>query len=239
MDLDGKRVVVIGGTSGIGLASAGAAAAEGAAVVIASSNPERVRHALTQLPEGADGRVLDVRAEEAVQELFEGLGGFDHLVYTAGEPLTVGELGVLSLDQARQFLEIRYWGALMTVKHASSKILPGGSIVLSSGSASARPQKGLTLAASITGAIEALTRALAVELAPIRVNAVAPGVVRTEMWDGIPQAEREAFYSSVGEAMLTGRVGVPHEIAQTHLYLMRDAFVTGAIIPVDGGARLV
>lgn len=239
MSLDGQRVVIIGGTSGIGLASATAAACEGAAVVIVSSNHGRVRDAVDQLPDATEGQVVDVRSEHAVRELFDRLGAFDHLVYTAGEPLALEELQTLSLERAREFFEIRYFGALAAVKHASSTIRPGGSIVLSSGSAGARPQKGWTIAASITGATEALTRALAVELAPVRVNAVAPGVVRTELWEGIPQAEREAFYNTVGEAMLTGRVGEPDEIAQTHLYLMRDRFITGAVIPVDGGARLV
>jgi NAD(P)-dependent dehydrogenase (short-subunit alcohol dehydrogenase family) len=239
MSLDGQRVVIIGGTSGIGLASATAAAREGAAVVIVSSNHGRVRDAVEQLPGATEGQVVDVTSEHAVRELFDRLGAFDHLVYTAGEPLALEELQTLRLERARAFFEIRYFGALAAVKHASSTIRPGGSIVLSSGSAGARPQKGWTVAASITGATEALTRALAVELAPVRVNAVAPGVVRTALWDGIPQAEREAFYNTVGEAMLTGRVGEPDEIAQTHVYLMRDRFITGAVIPVDGGARLV
>ena len=239
MDLDGKRVVVIGGSSGIGLATAKAAAAEGAAVVIASSNQDRVDDALRSMANIGEGRVLDVRNEDAVSELFDQIGAFDHLVYTAGERLTVRELGRLDLDDAHEFFEARYWGALAAVKYGSRAIRPDGSIVLSSGSASARPQTGWTVAASITGAIEALTRALAVELAPVRVNAVAPGVVRSALWDGFPPAERDAFYTNVGETMLTGRVGEPGEIAETHLYLMHDAFITGAVIPVDGGARLV
>ena len=239
MELDGKRVVVIGGSSGIGLATARAAAAKGATVVIASSNKARLDDALRGVANIGEGRVLDVRDEGALRELFDEIGAFDHLVYTAGERLTVRELGMLNLGDARGFFEARYWGALAAVKYASAGIRADGSIVLSSGSAAARPQAGWTVAASVTGAIEALTRALAVELAPVRVNAVAPGVVRSALWDGLPPAERDAFYSNVGEAMLTGRVGEPDEIAEPHLYLMRDAFITGAVIPVDGGARLV
>ena len=215
------------------------AAGDGAAVVIASSNAERISQAVRSLDDSAEGRVVDVRNEAAVSALFDELGSFDHLVYTAGEPLTLTDLPSLALEQAREFFEIRYWGALSAAKYASSRIRPGGSIVLSSGSAGARPEKGWAVAASITGAIEALTRALAVELAPVRVNAVAPGVVRTEMWDGLPHTEREALYNSVGAALLTGRVGEPEDIAQAQLFLMRDAFVTGAVVPIDGGARLV
>jgi NAD(P)-dependent dehydrogenase (short-subunit alcohol dehydrogenase family) len=239
MRLEGKRVVILGGTSGIGLATAGAAVRAGATVVIGSSNPDRVNDALARLPGGVEGMAVDVTSERALGAFFDAVGGFDHLVYTSGEALTLAEIRTLSIEPARRFFEIRYWGVVAAVKHAIPRIRPGGSIVLSSGSAGARPQAGWAIAASITGAIEALTRALAVELAPVRVNAVAPGVVRTELWDGMPAADREAFYEGVGQSMLTGRVGEPGEIAETHLYLMGDGFITGAVIPVDGGARLV
>jgi NAD(P)-dependent dehydrogenase (short-subunit alcohol dehydrogenase family) len=160
-------------------------------------------------------------------------------VFTAGEPLAPAALGTLQLDQARAFFETRFWGALATAKHASPRVRPGGSIVLSSGGAGARPAAGLSVPASVCGAVEALARALAVELAPVRVNAVAPGVVRTEMWNPIPEADRAAFYQQAAGAMLTRRVGEAHEIAQTHLYLMQNEFVTGTVISVDGGAALV
>jgi NAD(P)-dependent dehydrogenase (short-subunit alcohol dehydrogenase family) len=239
MTLDGKKVVIVGGTSGIGFATAQAATHAGAGVVLASSSQERVDGALQRLPNGVEGYVTDASSEQEIANLFETVGELDHLVFTAGEPLAPNELATLELEDARAFFETRYWGALAVAKHASPRIRPGGSIILSSGGAGARPAPGLSVPASVCGAVEALARALAVELAPIRVNAVAPGVVRTDMWNGIPEDARESFYQEAAGAMLTDRVGEPQEIAGAHLYLMQNDFVTGTVMSIDGGAALV
>jgi NAD(P)-dependent dehydrogenase (short-subunit alcohol dehydrogenase family) len=239
MTLHGKKVLIIGGTSGIGFATATASARAGATVVVASSSPERVARALEQLPESAAGHVVDASSEQAIAKLMEDVGEFDHLVFTAGEPLAPAEVSSIELGDARAFFETRYWGALAAAKHASRRIRPGGSIVLSSGGAGQRPAPGLAVAASVCGAVEALARALAVELAPLRVNAVAPGVVRTELWSPIPEDSREAFYKEAADAMLSDRVGEAEEVAQAHLYLMQNEFVTGTVLDVDGGAALV
>jgi NAD(P)-dependent dehydrogenase (short-subunit alcohol dehydrogenase family) len=151
MELDSQKIVILGGTSGIGLATAELAAAEGATVVVASSNPERVDAALANLPINAEGYALDLRREEEIRDLFERLGRFDHLAYTAGESLPLGPIGTTNLDTARLALEIRFWGAYAAVKHAAPRLRPGGSIVLSSGIASARPQATWTVASSICG----------------------------------------------------------------------------------------
>jgi NAD(P)-dependent dehydrogenase (short-subunit alcohol dehydrogenase family) len=111
--------------------------------------------------------------------------------------------------------------------------------VLSSGSAGARPQPTWTVASGICGATEALTRALAVELAPIRVNAVAPGVVRSELWSGMSDGDREALYAAVGAALPVGRVGEVEDVAQTIVYLLGNGYSTGSIVTVDGGTALV
>src|SRR5712672_1266205 len=114
-----------------------------------------------------------------------------------------------------------------------------GSIVLTTGIAGQRPQKGWVIAASVCGTIEALTLALAVELAPIRVNAVSPGVVRTNLWRNMTAAEREHLYESVGNSLPVGRVGEPDDIAKAYLFLMQEGFSTGQTIVVDGGTVLV
>lgn len=239
MSLDGQRIVILGGTSGIGFATAQAAAQEGASIVIASSRRESVDRARAALPKGTEGLAVDLSDETAIAGLFATLGAFDHLVYTAGENLELGALNAMSLDGARRFWNVRYWGAVTAAKYASPHIRPGGSIVLTTGIANLRPRKGWTVAAGICGAMEAFTRALAVELAPVRVNAVSPGVVRTPLWGAMSEADREAMYKSVGMALPVGRVGNAEDVAKTYLYLMHEDFSTGQVIVVDGGAVLV
>lgn len=239
MKLNGKTILILGGTSGIGLATAKAAAEEGAHVVIASSRQKSIDAALASLPGNTKGHVLDLSREDSIARFFEGAGEFDHLVYTAGENLELAEISELSIDWARQFWNIRYWGAYTTVKYATPHIRAGGSIVLTSGVAGARPRKGWTVAASICSAMDGLTRALAVELAPVRVNAVSPGVVRSPLWGAMSEHDREAMYRDASARLPVGRVGEVEDIAEAYLYLMRENFSTGQVIVVDGGTVLV
>jgi NAD(P)-dependent dehydrogenase (short-subunit alcohol dehydrogenase family) len=236
--LENKQVVILGGSSGIGLAVAEQAASQGAKVVIASSNAERVQKAIESLGGNAQGHTLDLSDEQAVETFFAKLGAFDHLVFTAGDSLHLHDLATTDLKQARHAFELRYWAALAAVKYGSKNIRKGGSVVLTTGVAGQRPQKGWVLAASVCGTVDALTRALAVELAPIRVNAVSPGVVRTNLWQTMSAAEREQMYESVGKSLPVGRVGEPHDIAQAYVFLMQEGFGTGQILVVDGGTVL-
>lgn len=238
-NLQNQRVVLLGGTSGIGLATAQAVQAAGGSVVLVSSRAQSVAHALTQLGEHAEGHVLDLTDEAAVQALFQRLGPFDHLVYSAGDSLLMGLLAETGIDAVRKAFDVRVFGAIAAAKHATPHLRPGGSVVLTGGVASLRPQRGWTVAASLCGAMDAFTRALAVELAPVRVNLVSPGFVRTPLWKHIPEAQREAMYGQVGGALPVGRVGEPQDIAQTYLYLMTNPYSTGQVIVVDGGGVLV
>jgi len=237
--LDNKRVVVLGGSSGIGFAVAELAASFGADVVIASSSAERVQTAIKSIGGKSDGRTLDVSDERAIHTFFTELGAFDHLVFTAGDSLHLQDLASTDLEQARRAFELRYWAALAAVKYGSLHIRKGGSVVLTTGIAGLRPQKGWVVAASVCGTIEALTRALAIELAPIRVNAVSPGVVRTNLWHSMSATEREEFYGSLSKSLPVGRVGEAHDIAQAYVFLMQEGFATGQILVVDGGTVLV
>jgi NAD(P)-dependent dehydrogenase (short-subunit alcohol dehydrogenase family) len=237
--LQDKRVVVLGGSSGIGLEVAKQAASQGASIVIGSSSAERVKKAVESVGGEARGQAVDVSDERAVATFFSKLGPFDHLVFTAGDTLHLHDLASTDLPQARHAFELRYWAALAAVKYGSPHIQKGGSVVLTTGIAGQRPKKGWVIAASVCGTIEALTRALAVELAPIRVNAVSPGVVRTNLWQSMSAAERENLYESVGKSLPVGRVGEAHEIAQAYLFLMQEGFSTGQTVVVDGGTVLV
>ena len=238
MTLDGKRIVVVGGSSGIGLAVAQAAAREGAAVVIASSQQGRVDAALAQIP-GAEGHVVDAGDAANVQALFGRIGAFDHLAYTAGEPLALGSLADTDPAAAQHFFGVRYWGAFFAAKYGAPNIRPGGSIVFTSGTAGRRPRSGWALGASICMAMEGLTRALAVELAPTRVNLVVPGFVKTPLWAGMAEADREALFQRTASSLPVGHVGEPEEIAESYLYFMRQSYSTGQSVVVDGGGVLV
>src|SRR6202453_2810741 len=237
--LRNERVVILGGSSGIGLAVAEQAASQGTKIVIASSNAERVQKAVEPFGENAQGETVDLSDEQAIETLFTKLGAFDHLVFTAGDSLYLQDTATADLKQARRAFELRYWAALAAVKYGSKNIQKGGSIVLTTGVAGQRPHKGWVVAASVCGTIEALTRALALELAPIRVNAVSPGVVRTNLWQNMAAAEREQLYERVGNSLPVGRVGEPRDIAQAYLFLMQEGFGTGQSLVVDGGTVLV
>ncbi|HEY2048488.1 MAG TPA: SDR family oxidoreductase [Caulobacteraceae bacterium] len=238
MNLNNQRIVVLGGTSGLGLAVAQAAVVEGAAVVVGSSSQARVDAALALLGKTAEGRAVDLSDPSATRAFFERTGPFDHLVYTAGESLQLLGLDA-DLAAMRRFFELRYWGALAAAQSARASIRAGGSIVFTSGTASARPLgPGWAAASSICSAMEGLTRALAVELKPLRVNCVAPGVVKTPLWSGMSDADREAFYASEAARLPVGHAGEPEEIAEAYLYLMRQTYVTGQVVYADGGALL-
>ena len=239
MRLAAQRIVILGGTSGIGLATARAAAEEGANVIVASSNPTRVEEALEQLPATAESHVIDVLDEEAIRTLFDDLGGFDHLVYTAGDSLPVGLVADTPAKVAGGALDVRVWGAFTAIRHAAPQIRPGGSIVLTSGTAGQRPQPGLSVAAFACSGIEGLARGLAVELAPVRVNVVRPGVVRSGLYSGMDAAQRDAYFETTGASLPTGRVGEGADAAAGFVYLMANGYSTGSVVTIDGGAVLV
>jgi NAD(P)-dependent dehydrogenase (short-subunit alcohol dehydrogenase family) len=237
--LKGKKIVIIGGSSGIGLATAKSVASKGGLVIIASSNQQRINKALQELPAESIGYAIDVTNEMQVKNLFERIGAFDHLVFTAGENLILGNVADTGLEEARKYFNTRYWGAFTTVKYAAPFINTGGSIVLTSGIASNRPNKGWALGASICAAMEGFTRAMAIELAPIRVNIVSPGVVRTELWGGMPETDREAMYTNIATTLPVKRVGEAEDIARTFVYLLEQQYSTGQTLIVDGGSSLV
>jgi len=237
--LKDKKVLIFGGSSGLGLATARAAATEGAILTIVSGNPGRIEEALQQLPKNAIGQTVDLREEGNIRQFFAGAGDFDHIVYTAGENLSLHAIGETDINDARGFFNLRYWGAFATVKYGTPHVNPCGSINLTGGIAGARPGKGWSVASSICGMMEGFTRATAVELAPIRVNCVVPGVIRTNLWDSISQADREQLFTSVSNSLLVKRIGAAEDIAQTFCYLMKQTFCTGQCLVVDGGAVLV
>ena len=240
--LRAQRIVIIGGTSGIGFAVAQRALADGAQVVVGSSNAAHVDAAVARLGTSASGSPIDVRDEASVAAFFERTGAFDHLVFTAGDwgaNRGGGAVAQMDLAGANATFTVRFWGALCAVKHAQGRIAPHGSITITDGAIAHRPRKGAALSTAMAGAIEHLTRALAVDLAPLRVNAVCPGLILTEVWNSIPEDRREAQLQRMTERQPLPRAGDPEEVAQAYLYLMRGGYSTGQVLVVDGGMTLV
>jgi len=235
-----KRVVVIGGTSGIGFAVARGAQADGASVVVGSSSVAKVAAAKERLPE-AEGFAIDVTDEASVAAFFEQVGAFDHLVFTAGDWASFGGGPIAKLDvgNAASAFAVRFWGAATAVKHAARLIREGGSITLTDGMIAHRPRRGAAISSAMAGAVEHLTRALAVELSPIRVNCVCPGLIRTEVWNAIPEEQREERWRKMTERLLVKRIGTPEEVAEAYLYLMRGGYTTAQVLRVDAGQTAI
>ena len=238
MSLKNARVLVIGGTSGIGLGVASAAAERGAVPIVVSRRQSSVDRALSQLPENARGAVVDLTDLSALERVAGDIGDIEHLVFTAGEPLELAPLAGLTPEVITGFFQTRFVGAVTAVRVFGPHITPGGSITLTSGTAAEQPGFG-ALPVSICGAMNALTKALAFELAPIRVNAVAPGVVRTPMWDALSAPDRQAMYDQSAQQIPLGRVGEVGDTARAYVYCMEQEFGTGVVLTVDGGTTLV
>jgi len=246
MRLEGKHLVVVGGSSGIGLETARLALAEGASVTIAGRSEDRLRRAIDDLgasrTRGAIGArvrpvVADVTDESSIRALFEGGPRVDHLFLPAGE-LRPGYGDVLGADlrELRSVLETRLLGVVNVVRQVGRK-MGSGSITLMSGLYATRPGRGGALGAAAVAAVEGMTRALALDLAPARVNAVAPGLIDTPLWNAFG-AQREAILAQ-GAALPVARIGRPEEVAQAVLFLMSNGFVTGTVLAIDGGGGLV
>lgn len=236
--LAGSRILVIGGTSGIGLGVARAALAEGAEVTVASSNPGRVDSAVARLGGGAGVR-LDVSSESEVAAFFADSGQWDHIAFTAADWAQVDHLDYAGIDlaAAMHHFTVRFWGAAAVAKHAAPKMTPGGTLIFTNGMAAHRPQKGLAISTAMAGAVEHLVIGLACDLAPVRVNGVCPGAIRTEAWDELPEDFRR-FQEERLAAQLVPRVGETSECAEAYLYLMKATYTTGQTLRVEGGWSL-
>ncbi len=233
MLLAGKKVVVVGGSSGIGLATAEMAKAQGAEVIIASRSADKVKAAAAKV--GATGIVADVTNDDSVINLFKTIGPVDHVVVSAAQ-LKSGPFKTVSMEDARSTLEGKLWGAWRVARAAEIKA--GGSLTLVSGFLSIRPRPNSAIVGAANGAIESLARALALELAPVRVNCVSPGIIDTPIRAGMPEAARKEMLAKIAGGLPVGRVGLGDDIAVQILAFMANGFATGAIVYVDGGALI-
>ncbi|MBG0775735.1 MAG: SDR family oxidoreductase [Desulfovibrionaceae bacterium] len=227
--LRGRRVVVVGGGSGIGLAVAARAAGEGAAVVIASRSAGQRHDALVAaIGRDIEAVALDVTSAAQTDAALEEVGGFDHLALCTRPEIAPAPFAETDAEQAKKAFETKFWGPYRLIQKAHRNIAPGGSIVLTTGIAGERIFPNHSTMAVINCATEALCRALAVELAPVRVNAVSPGFV----------APKPPAVDAVAQRFPLGRVAAPEEVAAAYVHLMKSPYATGTTLVVDGGARL-
>lgn len=236
--LKDTTVLVLGGSSGIGLATASAALAEGAAVTITGRTVSRLDNARSTLGSAADAVQLDAADEAGTRELFEGLPALDHLFITAGTLVIDTHLEPATED-LRPAIDTRFWGALYAAKYAAPKMPAGGSITFMSGTAGRRPLPGAAVASASCGAVDAFARALAIDLAPLRVNSITPGYVDTPLFDGLLGEQREAVLADAAASLPVKRIGRAEEIADGVLFLMKNGYVTGINLVIDGGGLLV
>lgn len=231
MSLKGKRVVVVGGSAGMGFEVAKAAAKEGAEVIIASRSKDHLNAAKAAIG-SVTAEVLDATDEAAVRGFFDRREYVDHIAISAAVVNRKSFFDV-TLDEAHQAFESKFWSQFIVCRCGSRKVRPPGSITLFSGISSRKGFPSLVVASAINGAVEALCRSLALTLAPVRVNAVCPGFVATPSHDTSPG--RKEVLARVADMLPVKRVGRPEEIAQAVLFLMQNEFATGSVIDVDGG----
>lgn len=232
----GSRLLVVGGSSGMGQATAARAANAGAMVTIASRSESRLAHALRDLPAGVSAQVLDVTDPVAVQRFFAGGELWEHVII-AGSETSVGPVRSLPLADAYAAMMNKFWGAYHVAKFAN--FATGGSLTLVSGVYSVRPSKQAVLQGAINAALEGLTRGLALELAPVRVNVVSPGLTATPLWDRLDPDTRTSIFREKAAQLPAGRIAQSEDIADAILFAATNPFCTGATVLMDGGDALV
>ncbi|QRW26283.1 Enoyl-(Acyl carrier protein) reductase [Rhizoctonia solani] len=237
--LSGKKVIVIGGSSGIGRSVAAATLSHGASVVIASSSQDKVNIALGRLKQG-----VPPQSNVTVTGQVINLKDFD--VITGGDrPANVNfpeqDIDLASSQSFFDYLNsTRYWSTIIAAQHIHKNKLinPGGSITLTIGTSVYRPIPGWGLVSGLAGAVESSTRGLAIDLKPIRINTICPGLVDTELFASMPEDIRKDMFGRQEKTTPVGHIGKPEELAEAYLFAMKCTYLTGQVLVVDGGASI-
>ncbi|MFI6586059.1 SDR family oxidoreductase [Embleya sp. NPDC050493] len=235
-DLTGQRLIIVGAGSRTGRLLAKAVSAAGADLVLAGPDSRKLEWTAGELAGPADVVPVDLAEETSIAALARKVGSFDHLVSTAAMPAN-GPLAELELADVQRAFAAKVFGPLLLAKHLAGQAREGGSFTFFSGVAAWRPAPARTVMATTNGALAFLVQALAVEIAPLRVNAVSPGIVDTGSWDGLG-ADKEAFLRTIAERNPARRVGTPDDLIKAVLFAVTSPYVTGTVLHVDGGGRL-
>lgn len=241
-ETEAERVLIVGGSSGMGLALAHTLLADAAEVTIVGRSEARLAQARESLPDTGRLRTVavDITREDQVARLFERSGTLDHIVTTAADIQGAYQLlPALEIAAARRVVDSKFIGPLLLAKHGAPVLVPHGSITFTSGIAAYRPAARGSVVAAINGALASLAYALAVELGPIRVNVVSPGWVDSPIWAYVAGDAKAATLEAMAKKLPVGRIGQPEDIADAIRFLMRNGFVTGTVLHVEGGHRLV
>ena len=254
LKLANKRILIIGGSSGIGYAVAEAALEHGAHVTISSSQESKIFSAMSSLLQsypsakprlnGYPCNLASSEVENNIQHLLSatnaGGGKLDHIVFTAGDKLAQAPIEEITLEKMQMAAMVRFNAPLLLAKHASANLNPGpaSSIVLTTGAVSEKPMKGWSLVAGYATGLHGQMRNLALDLAPIRVNLISPGAVLTPLWGDYPKEMLEVMMDRFKKHSATGEIGRPEDVAEAYLYAMRDWNLTGSVISTNGGALL-
>ena len=237
-ELLGQTVVVIGGSAGIGFETARRASAEGAKVILTGRNPERLQHAASEL-DAISTAAFDATDPARLERFFHDLpAAIDHVMVTAGRP-HYGRLLDMDFEQARQAIDEHLLLMIQVARNAAPKVKPGGALLFMGGTGARRPGIGRAIMSTVTAALPALTANLALELAPIRVNLIAPGFVDTPLSASLLGDELENRRKQLRETLPIGRVVGPADVAALAVHIMINTALTGATYDIDGGQQLV
>lgn len=240
--MDMEKILIVGGSSGMGLALARRCLEEGAGVIIAGRGEAKLSAARDRLgrPGTLETAVVDISREDEVATLFARIGRLDQIVSTAAAIEGAYRLlPDIELSAAQLVVESKLYGPLLLAKHGAPKLPPSGSLTFVSGIAAYRPAARGAVVAAVNAGLEGLVRALAVELAPIRVNAVSPGWVDTPIWEFVAGDKKDETLAAMAKRLPAGRVGRPEDIADAIRFLIGNGFTTGTTLHVEGGHRLV
>lgn len=233
--LTNKRVLIVGGSSGIGMAIASQALAQGAQVTIASRSEAKLNEAAGRLGKGVTIAVLDTGDDKGVEDFFATGDTWDHVIISAAQTPS-GPVRKLPLEDARKAMESKFWGAYRIARAA--RFSQRGSLTFISGFLSVRPSATSVLQGAINAALEALARGLALELSPVRVNAISPGLIDTPLWSKMDDGVRQSMFEKAAQNLPARVVGQPEDIANAAIFVMTTPFATGSTVRVDGGGAI-